>query len=143
MKITFSNKLNSDKGTILFICEKNRKIHSYIENINKKNNKFIDRAMKISKMEYEGKDIVDIVVPQGSKADRIMLLGIDLKKIKTSLSIEKIGSFVTSELNNKKLEKVTIVCNFSEGFIGEEASLLYGAALNTYRFNKYFSDKKK
>ncbi len=143
MKITFSNKLNSDKGTILFICEKNRKIHSYIENINKKNNKFIDRAMKISKMEYEGKNIVDILVPQGSKADRIMLLGIDLKKIKTSLSIEKIGSFVTSELNNKKLEKVTIVCNFSEGFMGEEASLLYGAALNTYRFNKYFSDKKK
>ena len=59
------------------------------------------------------------------------------------LNLGKLGSNITTTLNNKKIKEASLVLNDKAFNAYEVAQLLYGIALNTYRFNKYFSDKKK
>ena len=55
----------------------------------------------------------------------------------------KLGSFITTVLNNKKIKNAKYVST-DFGNKGEnEANIIYGMALNTYRFNKYFTDEIK
>ena len=46
-------------------------------------------------------------------------------------------------INDKKIKEANLVLNDKVFKANEVALLLFGIALNTYRFNKYFSDKKK
>ena len=46
-------------------------------------------------------------------------------------------------MNNKKIKEASLILNDKTFNANEVALLLYGITLNTYRFNKYFSNKKK
>ena len=83
------------------------------------------------------------ILPKGSTADRIILIGTNSNKNDGGKEISKLGSFITSKLNQKKIKNINIICNSSDLNGEQEAMLLYGICLNTYRFNKYFSKKSK
>ena len=143
MKVNFLTNLKNDTGTILFLCFKNEPLDRYLNNLNKKIKGYIDKAIKVSSMEYTNNSFADIIVPQGSNANRIILFGVDQGKISSEYDWGKLGSSVTSVLNSKKIKEVKLVVpNLSKNQIGE-VNILYGMALNTYRFNKYFTDKDK
>ena len=143
MKVNFTTELNSDTGTLVFLCIKNHPLDKYLYSLNKKIKGYIDKAIKISLMEYNNHSFTDIVVPQGSKANRIILFGVDQSKISNEYEWGKLGSSITTVLNNKKIKEIKlIVPNLKKNKI-DEANILYGMALNTYRFNKYFTDSDK
>jgi leucyl aminopeptidase len=104
---------------------------------------YINKAIKIANLEYNSNSCIDLILPQASKADRILLIGIDNNDLSESYRISKIGSFITSTLNNKKISQASIVINKDIFKDGTAAHLLYGISLNSYRFNKYFSEKKR
>jgi leucyl aminopeptidase len=142
MQVTFSSTLTKDSGTLIFLCFKGKKLDDYLLEINKKNDNYLDKAIKISGLEFNGKSCTEIILPQGSKADRILLLGLqELKEFDSSTKLERLGSFITAELNKRKIKEASLVINTNHIREGMEAHIIFGANLNTYRFNKYFSDK--
>ncbi len=102
MKVNFLPNLKNDSGTLVFFCQKNKKLEKYLESLNKKPNLFINKAIKISQMEYNNNSYTDIILPQNSKADRIILLGIDKSKLKSEYDFGTLGSNITTILNKKK-----------------------------------------
>ena len=55
----------------------------------------------------------------------------------------KLGSFITSALNLKKITDIKLIVPKLKKNKVDETNILYGMALNTYRFNKYFTDTDK
>ena len=95
MKVNFTTELKNDTGTLVFLCIKNHPLDKYLYSLNKKIKGYIDKAIKISLMEYNNHSFTDIVVPQGSKANRIILFGVDQKKISNEYDWGKLGSSIT------------------------------------------------
>ena len=143
MKINFNSEIPKDKGVMLFICDKNEDMHRYLTGLEKKNTNYIKQAMKVVNFDYNDNNLLDLILPKGSKSDRIMILGLDKNRSFSDLSIAKLGSTVTTILNDKKITEASLVINNKTFSASEVALLLYGLFLNTYRFNKYFTDKKK
>ena len=96
MKVNFLTDLKSDTGTLVFLCCKNQPLDTYLNNLNKKIKGYVDKAIKVSSMEYNNNSFTDIVVPQGSNANRIILFGVDQTKIINEYDWGKLGSFITS-----------------------------------------------
>ncbi len=143
MKFNFNSDLLKDKGVLLFVCAKNELMHGYLTNLDKKNANYIKDAMKVVNFNYKENNKLDLILPKGSKSDRIIVLGIDKNSSSNDINLGKLGSTITAELNNKRIKEATLVLNDKTFNASEVAKILYGIALNTYRFNKYFSDRKK
>ena len=143
MKVNFSPILKKDTGTLIFLCFKDRSLDQYLLKINKEANNYLDRATKIGGLEFNDNCCVEIILPQNSEADRILLFGLkEAKNFTSSNKLEQLGSFITAELNKRKIKEATLNINTSIIKEGMESHIIFGANLNTYRFNKYFSDKK-
>lgn len=142
MKFNFNSELLKDRGVLFFLCFKNEPMHKYLDNLDKKTS-FIKQAMKVVNFNYKDNNKLDLILPQGSRSDRIIILGIDKNSSFSDLDISKLGSTITTILNDKKIKEANLVLNDKVFKANEVALLLFGIALNTYRFNKYFSDKKK
>ncbi|MBF97261.1 MAG: Cytosol aminopeptidase [Alphaproteobacteria bacterium MarineAlpha9_Bin4] len=143
MKINFNTSLNNDKGTLVFVHLKGKPIDKYLDNLNKKSKGYINKIIKVSSIEFNNSSYADVIVPKNSNADRIILIGVDLAKLKSEFEFGKLGSYITSVLNEKKIKDIKfIIPDFSKKGM-YEANILYGMALNTYRFNKYFTENSK
>ena len=143
MIINLNTSMKKEEGVLIFLCLKSKPLDKYLLDINKNCKNYINKAIKIAKLEYNSNSCIDLILPQASKADRILLVGIDNNDLSSSYRISKIGSFITSTLNNKKISQASIIINNDIFKDGIESHLLYGIALNSYRFNKYFSEKKR
>ena len=143
MKFNFNSELSRDKGVLLFICVRNEPMHKYLTNLDKKNSNYIKQAMKVVNFNYKENNKLDLILPKGSKSDRIIILGVIKNSSFSDIDLGKLGSTITTILNNKKIKEASLILNYKTFSAYEAALLLYGITLNTYRFNKYFSDNKK
>ena len=143
MKFNFNSELSKDKGVLLFLCDKNEPFQRYLEGLDKKNTNYIKRAMKVVDFNYKENNKLELILPKGSNSDRIIILGFDKNSFSSDLYLGKLGSSITTILNNKKIKEASLVLNHKTFNASEVALLMYGISLNTYRFNKYFSDQKK
>ena len=143
MIINLNTSMKKEEGVLIFLCLKSKPLDKYLLDINKNCKNYINKAIKIANLEYNSNSCIDLILPQASKADRILLVGIDNNDLSSSYRISKIGSFITSTLNNKKISQASIIINKDIFKDGAAAHLLYGISLNSYRFNKYFSEKKR
>ena len=143
MKINFNSKFSNDKGSLLFVCVKGKSLHKYLIDLDKKKSNYVSNAMKVVNFNYKENNQLDLILPKGSKADRIILVGIDEKNSSNDLDLGKLGSNITSILNTNKIKEISLVLEEKSFNVTQIAMILYGISLNTYRFNKYFSDKKK
>ena len=142
MKVNFITDLKNDRGTLVFLCFKNKPLDKYLNNLNKKFKGYIDKAIKISGMQYNNNSFVDLIIPPGTNSDRIILFGLEKNKLISEYDFGKLGSYITSVLNNKKIKDIKLISSDFGKNITNEVNILYGMALNTYRFNKYFTDGK-
>ena len=106
MKVNFITNLNNDGGNLIFLCIKNKPLDNYLNGLNKKLKGYIDKAIKISAMEFNNNSFADIIMPQGSNSDRIIFFGVDQTKLNNEYAYGKLGSFITTVLNNKKIKDV-------------------------------------
>ena len=143
MKFNFNSEFSRDKGVLLFVCVRNEPMHRYLTNLDKKNSNYIKQAMKVVNFNYKENNELDLILPKGSKSDRIIILGVNKNSSFSDIDLGKLGSTITTILNNKKIKEASLILNDKTFNANEVALLLYGITLNTYRFNKYFSDKKK
>ena len=143
MKFNFNSEFSRDKGVLFFVCARNEPMHKYLINLDKKNSNYLNKAMKVVNFNYKENNKLDLILPKGSKSDRIIIIGVDKNSSFSDIDLGKLGSNVTTTLNNNKIKEASLILDDKNFNANEVALLLYGITLNTYRFNKYFSDKKK
>ena len=83
----------------------------------------------------------------------LVVVGAGAEKKINDLSLQKTGSAVTAFLNGLKIKNATVVFGYElnekgalksqKSDVRDACDLAFGALLQSYRFNKYFVDKKK
>lgn len=133
MKIEFINKASISAAkadiSVLVISESETK---------KSKLKEVEVARKL--FGFEGKSSQINLVSSNGKA--LILAGAGDKDKLSDLDSQKLGGKIFSFLNGSKIKSGCVI------FSGDSdakiaANLAFGAALGSYRFNKYFEDKKK
>ena len=125
MKFNFNSELSRDKGILLFVCVKNEPMHKYLINLDKKNSNYINKAMKVVNFNYKENNQLDLILPKGSKSERIIILGINKGSSFSDTDLGKIGSNITTALNNKKIKEANLILNDKIFNAYEVALLLY------------------
>lgn len=99
------------------------------------------KEVKIAQNQFDfagKKDQINLVTNNGQI---FILVGAGSDKKIDNLSLQKTGSKIAAFANANKLKEITI---FSESKNADDlANIAFGAYLQSYRFNKYFDDKKK
>ena len=129
MKINFNSKFSNDKGSLLFVCVKGKSLHKYLIDLDKKNSNYVSNAMKVVNFNYKENNQLDLILPKGSKADRIILVGIDEKNFSNDLDLGKLGSNITSILNTNKIKEISLVLEEESFNVTQIAMILYGISL--------------
>jgi leucyl aminopeptidase len=90
--------------------------------------------------DFSGKNSQSHLVSQNDKAVLIVGAGETVKL--DEISLQKIGSRIVSALNAAKIKNASVFFD-SKNSAKDLANIAFGAALQSYRFNKYFENKKK
>mgnify|MGYP001194896516 CR=1 FL=1 len=143
MIINFKASIKEEKEILIYLCTDSKSLDNSLITKDKNFRSYISKAIKIGNLEYNSNSYIDLILPSFSKAARILVIGVDVKDLKSIYNISKVGSYITSILNNKKIRDANLIVNKDLFKSGMEENLLYGITLNTYRFNKYFSETKK
>lgn len=128
MKINFLKASKNHFSSVLILTEEQTKISKL-------------KSVKLAKSElgFTGKKGQIQQVPNGEKA--IILVGAGVEKQLDELELQKIGANIFSYLNSLKIKNSEVVFDTktSEDF----CNIAFGSLLKSYRFNKYFNDKKE
>ena len=82
--------------------------------------------MKVVNFNYKENNELDLILPKGSKSDRIIILGINKNSSFSDIYLGKLGSTITTILNNKKIKEASLILNDKTFNANEVALLLYG-----------------
>ncbi len=147
MIIKFVKEIKEFKGTLIFPLLQDKNLSGLLKQIDHNSGKKItSRSMKVCNFKGKEDSCLEIVCPEGTKADRIILLGLGQSKNLSLFSYEKLGSKILDYLNSKKISDSSVCIELPEKvYARSEASahIAFGALMNSYRFNKYFSEEKK
>jgi len=121
MKINFTSKAENSASTVLVLTEEEVK-------------KSALKAVKFAKENFgfEGK------INQASLVSETVVIGAGSAQKLDDLMLQKIGSNIVAFLNGSKIKQANV--SFESKNLAQVA---FGGLLQSYRFNKYFEDKKK
>ncbi len=99
------------------------------------------KPVKIAKEQFafEGKNNQAHVVTIDDKV--VVVAGAGLEKKLNEVSLQKLGAKIVAFLNGAKIKNATIF--FESQAASSLANIAFGGVLQSYRFNKYFENKKK
>lgn len=90
--------------------------------------------------DFSGKNSQSHLVSQNDKA--VLIIGAGEAAKLDEIALQKIGSRIVSALNAAKIKNASVFFD-SKNSAKDLANIAFGAALQSYRFNKYFENKKK
>lgn len=108
------------------------------EQVKKSNLKPVKFAKE--KFAFEGKNNQAHLVSEGSQV--VAVIGAGAEKKLNDLQLQKIGSRIAAYLNGSKIKDGSVFFD-SKNSAHDLANIAFGALLQSYRFNKYFENKKK
>lgn len=100
------------------------------------------KALKFAKenFEFSGKSNQAFLVSQDNKL--VAVVGAGAEKKLDELALNKVGSKIVALLNSAKIKNGTVFSHLKNA-AESSAQIAFGAALQSYRFNQYFENKKK
>ncbi len=100
------------------------------------------KPVKFAKENFEflGKNNQAHLVSQNEKP--VLVLGAGAEKKLNELELQKIGSRLAAALNSAKIKNGSVFFE-SKNSAADLANIAFGAILQSYRFNRYFENKKK
>ena len=133
MKINFAKSVDfsSVKSTIAVLV--------LTEEQTKKSNLEAVKFAKVN-LEFTGKNNQIFLVSQNKKP--VAVIGAGEEKKLDEIALQKIGSRVAAFLNGAKIKNGSLFFE-SKNSAADLANIAFGASLQSYRFNKYFENKKK
>ncbi len=145
MKVNFTttDSLKKVKGAFVVILTEEEAKKSKFE------------ALDFAKKNFDFKGKYNEIKMTVANSQIFVLAGLGKEKEVNENKLQKLGSSITSFLNSSKIKEATISCCYeisnsdklklkSESQnITKPCNIAFGSLLKSYRFNKYFEDKKK
>jgi leucyl aminopeptidase len=148
LKIEFKDFKKIEGSTAVFFISEKLQLSPTLKKLDTENNKSITKAIKAAG--YEGKSGKAISILGSVEGfDRVIVYGLGSEKeekSKKEYDIQKLGAEVYSLVNGHKIKDAKIIIESSiYGFAPEivAANIAFGTNLRSYRFTKYFVNKKE
>lgn len=132
-------KINFAKSGVFAASKASAEILVLTEEQTKKSS---DKIVKFAKenFSFEGKNSQTQLVTDSSRI--FVVVGAGAEKKLDDLVLQKIGSRICAALNSAKIKSGSVFFD-SKNSAHDLANIAFGAALQAYRFNRYFEKKKK
>ena len=146
LKIAFSTPKFDKSAIVAFGVQEGRALTALGKAADKALNSLLSRTMEDSRFEGKVGQVTFISTPADSAHNRIVLFGLGKPKDLKTLPARKIGAAIAKNLDGAGIKEADIVIETSKGTALEEgelaAEIAFGAMLKSYRFDKYFTQKK-
>ncbi len=106
----------------------------------------VAKAMKAARFDGESAALVEILAPAGITATRLIVAGMGAPEKADAAMFEKLGGAIVAKLLTSGETRVTVDMagiNAALPLVGAAGHLAHGAALRSYRFDKYRTTMKE
>jgi leucyl aminopeptidase len=142
MRISFAKPRFPEAGTIVVGVAADRRLTPGAAEVDKRTKGALKRALAASRFTGKRDETLDLLAPDGLKADRVLMVGLGKPEELDELALQAIGGGTLARLNEAGVE--TAACLIGPGLNGAKldaatraAHFAYGARLRSYRFDKY------
>jgi leucyl aminopeptidase len=146
MKIMFASLTQPTTGAAVVFVLDGCKLTDSAQALDRSTNGALSRAMRASRFKGKVAQTLHILAPERLKLGRIMLVGLGKPKEINEKTWQRAGGYVYAGLQNSGFSSLSILVDSIEGSavnLGNSAANLgFGAALRSYRFDKYRTQEK-
>jgi leucyl aminopeptidase len=146
MKITFANPEVPAKGVVIVGVLEGRKLCESAKALDKQMGGGLVRAIKASRFKGARGNSLPVLVPGGTRLDRIHVVGLGKATNINASSMQALGGSIYAALSDKGSASVQVLidvidkCKMRPDQMAAEMAL--GARLRSYRFDKYRTKEK-
>ncbi len=139
--LAFSTTTPPDSGTLVIFCDHENTLSASAAALN--GDRLLSRAMKAAAFKGGFGKSLDIMIPEGTKFDRLILMGLGKLEDLTEYSWLRLGGKLVALLG--KATKISIALDIPHGqtvTAQQIADAALGIKLGAYRFVRYKTDKE-
>lgn len=143
MKFEFTDNIEQS-GAICVAIYADNKFSAAANTIDGQSGGAISKAINAARFNGKSGQILEILAPNGVRADRIVVAGVGEQANEMSLSWEAFGASVVKVILTSGITEITFVTGDLDG--AAAARILFGARLASYRFDQHrtkLSEDKK
>ena len=141
MKITFAKPETTSKGIVVVTANAGNKLSPSAKILDVETGGALVRAIRASRFEGKKTQTLNIIAPEHTKLDRIMIVGLGKSTDITNIEMQNLGGRIYAATKQAKNGLVSIVLDTVAGskLNSNEmaAEIGYGAKLRSYSFLKY------
>ena len=141
MKIVFSGPGLASTGALVVGVLEGGKLSPSAQALDKKTGRCLSRAIKASRFNGKSGQSLTIMAPEGTRLDRVLLVGLGKPGHADALSLQKLGGAICSALGNSGSKTVTVAIDPLDKAKLSPAetavAVAEGARLRAYRFDCY------
>ncbi|WP_308909844.1 leucyl aminopeptidase [Pseudokordiimonas caeni] len=134
MQVRFETVAMPKSGAVVFFVEKDKGLAGLAAEADKASGGQLARAIKLGRFEGAKGATLDVVAPAGLDADRVLLVGLGETDKLTEADKVELGGTITAALAMSGSDTATAIVEIAAMC---PVALAEGAALRSYRFDKY------
>jgi leucyl aminopeptidase len=146
MKIAFANPGLPANGVLVVGLSDGAKLGSSAQALDRKMRGGLQRAIKASRFKGKKGQSLTLLVPGGTKLDRVLVVGMGKPEEITDLSMQSVGDQIYKSLAGDAKAVTVAVDAWPKSKLDPAtiaAEIGFGAQLRSYRFDKYRTKEKK
>ena len=141
MKIVFSGPGLASTGALVVGVLEGGKLSPSAQALDKKTGRCLSRAIKASRFIGKSAQSLTVMAPEGTRLDRVLLVGFGKPGHADALSLQKLGGAIYSALGNSGSKTATVAIDLLDKAKLSPAetavAVAEGARLRAYRFDGY------
>ncbi len=146
MKIAFTKPEIPTTGSYVVGVHEDRKLTKSAAALDKRTRGQVQAAMTASRFKGRKGETLDILMPRGVQARRVILLGLGKPADLGSLRLQRLGGTLVAHLNRIGETTATVavdaIADANPTIPTMAAQMAFGAKLRDYRFDKYRTNEK-
>jgi leucyl aminopeptidase len=143
--LSFAGKTAPAEGVVVVFAEEGRKLTPAAQDLDRKTKGLLSKATEITGFKGKKEQCVDLIAPQGLKAARIVLVGLDKPSTYSAEDWLNLGGTVRGLVTGKEAPSAHIFLETNTGDVAasDVANFALGALLRGYTFKKYKTKSRK
>nr|WP_298689356.1 leucyl aminopeptidase [uncultured Dongia sp.] len=146
MNIDFVAKPATDAAVLVVLIAEGAKLGARGDALDKMLSGALQRSLALPRFKGKKGEITELLVPSGTKARRVIILGLGAAKDIAALSLREAGGALAAHLVKEFETTATVLidpvkgCKLDEAQLAGELAL--GAQLRNYRFDRFLTEQK-
>src|SRR6266700_2487127 len=146
MKISFAEPKLPKSGTLVVGVLEGKKLTASAAALDKESNGALTSAIAASRFTGKKEETLAVPAPRGLFFERLILLGLGKPGVLSAIQMQRLGGALVPALNAVGATSAAVAVDKVPGTRLDPgdtaANLAYGAALRSYRFDKYRTKEK-